>query len=252
MTLLKYYENEEFSFEINDHSFVTIMGNGNNRIISNLVNLKEKTITIGDKIMNKKNINYYRSKMGFILNDHMNIFTSETVEDELAYGLENMGIKSSAMHERVLESSVRFNLDSIFNTDPRFIGSSKQVLVKIAASLLLKPKILVLDNILDELDKNDKELVIKYLIEYIKEGNTVLNFTSNIEDSLYSNYMILTDKDKILAFGKTIPILKEEKLMKRLGFSLPFIFDLNTQLMYYGLIDSYHLKESELVSKLWK
>ena len=51
--------------------------------------------------------------------------------------------------------------------------------------------------------------------------------------------------------GPVVSVLKEEKILKNLGFSLPFIYDLSLQLNYYGLIDSIYLDEKVLVDKLW-
>lgn len=253
MKLFKYYVNSNLEFEINNNEFVSFMGNGNKKIIDNITfKSRNNFISLEGNSIDKSNYNEYRSKIGFALNENLNIFTSETVEDELAYALENLGIKSSVMHENIIKYSVKYGLDEYMNEDPRTIGSSKKAVVKIISCLLYKPKVLVLDNILCELDKSDKRLIVNELIEFVKAGNIVLNFTSDIEDTLYGNYIILTDIDKIIASGKTIPILKEEKLMNRLGLSLPFMFDLNKQLMYYELLDEYVMDIEGLVDRIWK
>lgn len=253
MNILTYQENSNFIINVNEHNFITIMGKGNKRIIDYLkVGDNNNYISLFGNKVNHKNINEYRCNVSFVLNEQIDIFTSETVEDELAYALENMGIKKSLMHEKVMECSVKFGLEDIFNKDPKMIGSSKQALIKIVQSLIVKPKIIILDEVLSLLDRKDKEKVISYLIEFVKEGNSIINFTSDIEDSLYGNYIILTDNDKLIAYGRTISILKEEKLMKRYGFSLPFIFDLNKQLMYYDLLDKYVLDSEGLVDLIWK
>ena len=62
----------------------------------------------------------------------------------------------------------------------------------------------------------------------------------------------MNDKEKVIASGRTLSILNEEKLMNRLGLSLPFIVDLNKQLMYYDIIDKYILDEEGLVDEIWK
>lgn len=253
MAILEYFENDNLYFTVDNHEFITIMGNGNKNVIDNLVfKNKNNYIKLEGNTINSKKLPLYRSKVAFVLNEHLNTFTSETVEDELAFCMENLCVKTTTMHEKVLENSVKFDLDDILNSDSNSIGSSKKALIKIISCLLFKPKVLILDNILCELDRRDKEKIIPYLKQFVKEGNAIINFTADIEDTLYGNYIILLDKERVIASGRTLSILNEEKLMNRLGLSLPFIVDLNKQLMYYDIIDKYTLDEEGLVDEIWK
>ena len=73
-----------------------------------------------------------------------------------------------------------------------------------------------------------------------------------MEDVLYTDY-ILCLYDGINAIdGKTLDVLKNEKILKRLGFTLPFMVDLSIQLELYGLITKTYLNKEELVKNLWK
>lgn len=253
MSTLIYNESEKMHFSASDHNFITIMGKGNKKIIDNLLfNKKNPYITLNGNKVSMKNINEYRKNVSFVLNERLNVFTSETVEDELAYGMENLGLKKSTMHESILNLSSIFDLDGILDADPTTIGYSKKALIKILSCMVCDIKILVLDNILCELDKVDRKRIIEYLISFVKKGGIVLNFTADVEETLFGNYIILTDEDKIIASGRTLGVLNEEKLMNRLGLSLPFKFDLNKQLMYYDLVSEYILDEERLVDAIWK
>lgn len=253
MSLLKYYENDLLTFDVNNHNFINVMGSGNKKIVDNLLFKNKKSFVFinGEKI-NKKNYNKYRNNVSFVINSNLNLFTSETVEDELAYGMENLVVKNSLMHEKIEKYAVLFGLNNSLRKDPFSLGSSTRCVIKILSSLLCEPKILVLDNVLCELDREDKEKIINVLINFVKEGNSVINFTSDVEDTLYGNYIILNDKTRVIATGRTMQILNEEKLMNKLGLSLPFIVNLNKQLMYYELIDDYIIDEKKLVDKIWK
>ena len=65
-------------------------------------------------------------------------------------------------------------------------------------------------------------------------------------------YLVVMGKNGILMEGPTLAVLKEEKIMKRLGFSLPFFIDLSLQLQSYDLIDDIYLDGKELTERLWK
>ena len=98
------------------------------------------------------------------------------------------------------------------------------------------------------LKKKDQEKLMNLLEE---KNIHFLNVTSNIEECLYTYKLIVINDGKIALEGTTISVLKEEKILKRLGYKLPFIVDLSLQLSTYGLIDSIYLDEQVLVNKLW-
>ncbi len=78
-----------------------------------------------------------------------------------------------------------------------------------------------------------------------------INITSNIEDTLLCDYIYVFDKDKIVMEGKKESVLKEEKILKRLGYSLPFVVDLSLQLNYYNILDKIYFNIESLVHDLW-
>ncbi len=91
------------------------------------------------------------------------------------------------------------------------------------------------------------------IFEYLKQKNKkVLYLTSNVEDIVNFFYTKVVYNKKVVMEGETKLILKEEKLMKLLGYSLPFYVDLSIQLSYYGLLDKICYNKEELEEALWK
>ena len=78
-----------------------------------------------------------------------------------------------------------------------------------------------------------------------------VNITSNLEETLYAHTLIVINNGEIIMQGSTISVLKEEGILKKLGYKLPFIVDLSLQLNAYEIIDSMFLDEELLVDKLW-
>jgi len=114
---------------------------------------------------------------------------------------------------------------------------------------LLKYKKVIFFNVLSNLNEID----LKKLYDYLKLNNIYfINVTNNIEEILYTDNLIIYDKDKILAEGNTIELLKNEKLIKRLGLNLPFIVELSILLKDYNLTDKLYLNKESLVGDLWK
>ena len=108
---------------------------------------------------------------------------------------------------------------------------------------------IVLFNVLHLLSRNN----IDKLIEYLKESNKeFIIITNNMEEVMYTDYLIVIDgSESILIEGKTKLVLEESKLLKRLGFDLPFYFEMSNLLMDYGLIDNIYDNKDDLVGALW-
>lgn len=249
----KYRFNEFIEFNIKENEFVTILGNNNDLIIRTLLYIiKKGNIFIGDAEINNDNLSIIRRRMSFVLYKHLNIFVGETVKDEIAFGLESLALKKDDIITLITREARNFNIEDLLEKDPNSLGSSDKAKMKILSALIIKPKILVLENILSELDYEDKLRVIDMLKEYTKFGGVLINFSNDIEESMYGDRIILINDKKLVCDGKTLSVLNEEKLLKRLGFGLPFIIELNKYLMDYGVINKYNLNNKSLVDAIWK
>lgn len=254
---MKNYFNYRFSndiiFSLNDNDFVTIVGNNNDLIIHTLLHENKKcNIFVGDVEFNENTKDIIRRRIGFVLYKHLNIFVGETVRDEIVFGLENLAMSRDDITQVLISESRLFKLDELLDRDPNSLGSSDKVKMKILSSLIIKPNILVLDNIMCELDYNDKLLVFDILKEYAKNGMIIINFTNDIEEALFGDKIIVIYDKKVICEGKTMSVLNEEKILKRLNIGLPFMVELSKYFMDYGMISKYYLTNEKLIGAIWK
>lgn len=92
----------------------------------------------------------------------------------------------------------------------------------------------------------------KVIIELLKKQNiNFVNITSNIEDSLLSDYIVVFDENKKVLEGNTEVVLRNEKVLKKLGYGLPFVVDLSIQLTYYDILDKVYYDMDKLTEDLW-
>ena len=247
------FESANVSFTAKEGDFITFIGGMNKEIVDNLL-LKKKSsdITINYSKISGKTINKLIDNIGYVVIDFLDTFLSETVMDELAFNLESKAMNKKEMKEKVKEISEMFNFKSSLLTSPLLMNRSEKVKLCFARAIISNPKIIVIDNMLDLLDKEDFKIVSKILNEYVSNGNIVLNFTSNIEEALLGNTLIVSDNEKIAIKGNTLSVLNEEKLMKRLGIGLPFIVLLNKYLKDYELLDNYILSSKGVSENIWK
>ena len=114
---------------------------------------------------------------------------------------------------------------------------------------LLQYKNVIFFNVLSNLESEN----IKKLYEYLRFNNiNFINLTNNVEEVMYTDYLVVYDKEKVLIEGNTIEVLKNEKLLRRLGIKIPFIIDLSLLLKDYNLINKIYLDKESLVGDLWK
>lgn len=249
----KYRYTTDIEFDLSLGTHTAIIGNSNDFFLETLLNKDEKcNIFIGDKEYTPENKFYIRKLMSFVLYKHLNIFVGETVRDEIIFGLESLAFSKDDIDERVNSLSRRFKLDHLLEKDPNSLGSSDKVKMKLLSSLIIKPNVLVIDSVLCELDYEDKKLVFNILKEYTKNQGVVINLTRDMEETLWSDRIIVLHDKKIACDGKTLSVLNEEKLLKRLGLGMPFIVELNKYLMDYGMINKYSLTNEKLVGEIWK
>ena len=109
-------------------------------------------------------------------------------------------------------------------------------------------KRIVFNNSLYLLKDNEKEEIFDLLK---KQNIKYINITNDIEETIYCDYILVYDNNNLVIEGKKETILKEEKLLKKLGYGLPFVVDLSTQLNYYGVFTKIYYEMDDLVGDLW-
>ncbi len=114
---------------------------------------------------------------------------------------------------------------------------------------LLKYSKIIFFNVFNDLEKEKIKDIYNYL-----DSNKIsyINVTNNIEEALLTKYLIVYDKENILIEGPVIEVLKNDKLLKRIGLSLPFIVELSLLLKDYGLVNEIFLNKESLAGALWK
>lgn len=248
---------KDFDLDINSGTFVSIIGkngSGKSTLAKILIGLYQASgyITIDGYLLN----NFFLKKIRRVFsvcfdnaNDH---FIGETVKDDLAFSLENLEYSKDEIESNIKVISKKFKIENILEKTPNELTNSEKEKVMIASSLIHNPKILLLDESIHKLNASDKKLIFKVLKEYQEEQKlTVILVTHNLEDTLYSDRIIVLDKGKIMLDNTKEDIYKDDKLEK-LGFRLPFIVKLSHNLILYNLIDKIYFDEKDLVKKLWR
>lgn len=243
---------------IEQNSWITIVGpngSGKSTLIKILAGLLPYNgyINIDNLVLDETNKKEIRIRIGTVLDNLDNQIIGETVEDDLAFPLENLNYNKEEIKKSITKISKFFQISHLLHQSANSITNSEKQIVSISSALITNPKILLLDDAIHQLDPNIKTKFLNNLKKYKKEHKlTIIMTTQNLEDTLYSDKIIILNNGQKVIEGTPLSVLKQDKLLKENFLTQPFIIELSQKLMMYNLIDHIYLDERKLVGDLWK
>ena len=203
--------------------------------------------------MDQNNLIEIRKSMGFVFENPDNQFVAETVMDDLAFSLENLGYSALQIKNKIEEVSTLLNLKDILEVEPHLLSGGQKQLVSLGAALMLEPKILIMDEGLSYVDPSERDHIL-HILQQLHETKhlTIITVTHDLEETLYADRIIALAAGKVVLDGPSLEVYSQDKILNRLGLSLPFMVDLSLKLKLYGLIDHIILNMNEMVDELWK
>lgn len=243
---------EEFNLDIKS-GWTTIIGpsgSGKTTLIKAIAGIYkfQGEIKIDGLELNEKNKKQIYQNIGIVFENPDNLYFSETVYEELAFPLTNMGMGKKEIAPIVEKISSDFGLDDLLKKNLRELSSSEKQLVSIASSIIKNPKILLIDDGFNRLTDSLREAVINYLKNQVIN---IVHLTSSSKINLKTEHVIVLNDSKIVESGN-FEVLKNDKLFSTLGLSQPFMISLSSKLSYYELVDKTILDTKEMVNKIWK
>ena len=249
---------KNINLKIKEGSWVTISGSsasGKTTLIRAILRLIDFSgdIKIADHLSNEDNIKQLRLLTGVVLEDCNMQFIGESVEANLAFPLENKLMPKEEIREKIKEIAKQFRIEHLLKREPFRLSGGEKQRVNLATSLITSPKILILDEAFSMIDEKEKHELLS-IIKEIHEQNkiTILNVTSNLEDSLMGERLIILKNGEIVINDETMNALEKDSVIRKLGLELPFMVDLSIKLELYGLLDDIILDMEEMVDMLWK
>lgn len=190
---------------------------------------------------------------GQIIIDNLDIL--ENKNNEKTIKLININIlkeKIDLTNKQIEEIVNNLGIKSLVQNDFSNLNNDEKILIYLVQALIHNPKILLIDNVLDEIEYKYKEKIIKILKKYQKKGMTIIHLSQNIEDTLLGDNIVIIDSGRAEFSGTKKDILSDEKKIKELNLNLPFVIDLSNKLKYYGMVDKLYYNEKELIDAIWK
>lgn len=257
----KYDDNVIFNnlcLSIEKGKFTTILGNngsGKSTLVRLLCGLENSNncIMIDNVLLCNNTVSDIRRKIGVVFENPDNSLISETVLEDLAFPLENLNCSSEYIHSRINKISNYLGIDHLLDRCPRDLSGGEKQLVSLGCALVTGPELLILDEALSMLDGLSKINMLKVLERIKTDFNvTILNVTHDVEETIYGDDILLIYDGNVLLHDKKEKVYKQEKVLRDIGFDLPFMVDLSNKLSYYDMVDSIVFDMEDMVDLLWK
>ncbi|HFI0101786.1 TPA: energy-coupling factor ABC transporter ATP-binding protein [Streptococcus suis] len=264
---LKYkYNQEDEQYTLNDVSFhvkqgewLSIIGhNGSGksttvRLIDGLLEAESGNIIIDGDALTIDNVWDKRRLIGMVFQNPDNQFVGATVEDDVAFGLENQGIPLEEMRSRVDEALELVGMADFKTREPARLSGGQKQRVAIAGVVALRPKIIILDEATSMLDPEGRLDLIK-IVREIKErhGMTVISITHDLDEVALSDRVIVMKQGQVESISSPGELFIREDLVD-LDLDRPFTTELASSLRQTGLdLPLRYFTEEELEETLWE
>ena len=221
------------SLEINQGEFVAVLGhNGSGKsTFAKLLNMilipTEGEIVINGKNINDPNITdedvlELRKNIGMVFQNPDNQLVATIVEDDIAFGPENLGIPSEEIRKRVDDALRDVGMTEYARHEPHRLSGGQKQRVAIAGILAMMPSCIIFDESTAMLDPMGRKEVMNSIIRLNREKNiTVVMITHYMEEAAMADRIVVIDDGKILLDGTPFEVFEEEELLKSCGLNVP-------------------------------
>ena len=255
----EYYDVKDITFHVKRGEWLSIVGhNGSGksttvRLIDGLLEAESGEIAINGQRLTEENVWSIRRQIGMVFQNPDNQFVGATVEDDVAFGLENQGLSRQEMKKRVEEALALVGMLDFKKREPARLSGGQKQRVAIAGVVALRPAILILDEATSMLDPEGRRELID-TVKGIRKcyDMTVISITHDLEEVAMSDRVLVMKKGEIESTSSPRELFSRNDL-DQIGLDDPFANQLKHSLSQngYDLPEDY-LTESELEDKLWE
>lgn len=244
---------------INKGEFIVVLGhNGSGKstfakhINGLLIPTEGKVIVAGYDTSNEENIWEVRNKAGMVFQNPDNQIVATIVEEDVAFGPENLGVEPKEIRKRVDEALERVNMTKYKKHGPHLLSGGQKQRVAIAGILAMMPECIVLDEPTAMLDPSGRREVVETIHDLNKNhGITIVFITHFMEEAVSADRIYVMDEGKVIVEGTPRQVFKNVEVMKNLGLDVPQMTELAYELKKSGVnIKSDILTIDEMVNAL--
>ena len=252
------YQIDTVSFHVKQGEWLSIVGhNGSGkstvvRLIDGLLEAESGEIYVDGKQLTRETIWEIRSKIGIVFQNPDNQFVGATVEDDVAFGLENQGIPREEILQRVEKAIEQVGMLEFKDREPSRLSGGQKQRVAIAGIIALRPTIIILDEATSMLDPEGREDLMAVMRKLQKKFQlTIISITHDLTEIALSDRTLVFQKGK-LESSMTPRELFSRNDLNEIGLDKPFSKQVQESLSSHFPLKQDYLTESELLDQLWE
>ncbi|MDR1521994.1 MAG: energy-coupling factor ABC transporter ATP-binding protein [Streptococcaceae bacterium] len=248
----------DLSYKIYAGEWIAIIGhNGSGKstsakLINGLLLADSGQVKVDGEVLDAYNVWEIRRKVGMVFQNPDNQFVGATVEDDVAFGMENIGVPQKEMQKRVKSALKDVRMSEFSMKEPARLSGGQKQRVAIACVIALKPKIFILDEATSMLDPKGQNEVFQ-TVNYLKEEKnlTVISITHDLDEAANADRIFVMKEGKLIKTGEPCEIFAQGNLLIEWGLDLPFSVRLSKELKKRGVkIPPDYLDERRLLDWL--
>lgn len=247
------------SFKIERNQSVAIIGhNGSGKstiakLMNGLLFPVKGEVWINNVLLTEESIWDIRKEVGMVFQNPDNQFVGTTVEDDIAFGMENRGIDREVMVNRIEEVLVAVQMKEYILSEPHHLSGGQKQRVAIAGVLAISPEVLILDEATVMLDPLGRKEIMETINRVQKKRKlSLITITHDLQEVIKVNHVIVLNKGEIWKETTPRELMKFGKELKAIGLDIPFITDLSATLKTLGLnLNNEPLTMKEMMEELW-
>ena len=248
------------TLEIEDGSFVCICGeNGSGKstlakLMNGLLQPTAGEVTVDGRTTStesEEELFAIRQKVGMVFQNPDNQMIASIIEDEIAFGPENLGVPREEIEVRITESLEAVGMTEHRHHTPYKLSGGQKQRIAIAAVLAMRPEVLVLDESTAMLDPKGRAEVLKVAHELHKQGITIVLITHFMEEAVQADRLIVMSEGQIVMDGTPAEVFRDREGIERYDLELPVVDYLASELIKAGLpLAEKVYSESELAEEI--
>ena len=249
----------DVSLDVYEGEWLAIIGhNGSGKstlakMMNGLLEASSGEIYIDGQLLTEKTVYEARRKVGMVFQNPDNQFVGTTVEDDIAFGLENIGMTRDEMVQKINASLEMVRMTKFKEKEPARLSGGQKQRVAIAGMIALAPKVVILDEATSMLDPQGRFEVISTIQQLHKDkGITVISITHDLDEAAQADRVLLMEGGKVNRIGTPSEIFEMGTALVDKGLDVPFSEKLKAILKDKGMnVPNEYLDEEGLVEWLW-
>ncbi len=250
---------KNLSLSVNEGEYIAIIGhNGSGKstlakLLNGLIKPESGLVLVdGFSTAEKKDIFEIRKRVGMVFQNPDNQLVASIVEDDVAFGPENLGVDRSEIGERIDFALSAVGMQNYRDASPTRLSGGQKQRIAIAGVLALKPKVLVLDESTAMLDPQGRKEVLEVVKKLNKEqSTTVIAVTHYMDEIVDADRVIVLYDGEIACMGTPSEVFNQKENLNKWGLELPLSTQIALKLKEKGLdLNTQILTKERLVEEL--